>query len=112
MACLERHKIIHEFTGGANGIGHGYVNNKDFRDEFHKIIHDMMTIEEFEMAWKALISKYNLESNPFLTRAYESREMWAKPYFKDVFCARMTSTQRSECAFLAMPHYTTLLSNT
>ncbi|EEC68504.1 hypothetical protein OsI_36768 [Oryza sativa Indica Group] len=73
-----------KLMGGANGIGHGYVNNKDFRDEFHKIIHDMMTIEEFEMAWKALISKYNLESNPFLTRAYESREMWAKPYFKDL----------------------------
>jgi hypothetical protein len=58
----------------------------------------MLTVEEFENGWEHIISKYDLADNPFMIRAYEVRDKWAKPYFKEVFCARMTSTQRSESA--------------
>jgi hypothetical protein len=53
---------------------------------------------EFENSWHQLIETYNLGSNQFLARAYENRKMWAKPYFAEIFCAGMTSTQRSESA--------------
>jgi hypothetical protein len=69
-----------------------------FRDEFHKTMEYMYTIDEFEAAWEALITKYGLEDHPFLTQIYDVREMWAKPFFAGKFCARMTSTQRSESA--------------
>lgn len=88
----------HVLKDTQTGIVAVYVNNKDFRDEFHKLVNNMMTIVEFNEGWTALIAKYNLQKNPFLTRAFEGREMWAKPFFKDTFCARMTSTQRSEGA--------------
>lgn len=42
--------------------------------------------------------KYNIENNQFMQRIYKFRAMWAKPYFMDIFCAGMTSTQRSESA--------------
>ena len=74
------------------------TNNVSFRDQFHKICEYMLTVEEFETAWSHLIDEYGLQDHPFLTQIYDIRQKWAKPYFADVFCARMTSTQRSESA--------------
>lgn len=79
-------------------LGNVYRTHKDFADEFNKVLHHMLTMDEFELAWSALLSKFNLAKNPFLIRVYQCRKKWAKPFFKDVFCARMTSTQRSESA--------------
>lgn len=58
----------------------------------------MLTPEEFDSGWQYWTNRYDLVGNPFMTRASEVRDKWAKPYFNDIFCARMTSTQRSESA--------------
>ena len=62
------------------------------------MLNEMLTIEEFEQSWAALLKEYGVQSNAFLSQIYETREKWVKSYFKGVFCARMTSTQRSESA--------------
>ncbi|KAM3389621.1 hypothetical protein ACQJBY_011645 [Aegilops geniculata] len=79
-------------------LGHVYKKHLSFGDDFNMVVNHMLTVDEFERAWDFLIEKYNLRSNPFMTRVYECRAKWAKPYFNDIFCARMTSTQRSESA--------------
>lgn len=69
-----------------------------FYNNFHKIINDMLTVDEFEMAWDQLLEDYNLRENEFMQRTYNKRKKWAKPYNKGVYCGGMTSTQRSESA--------------
>uniref|UniRef100_A0ACD5UC73 Uncharacterized protein n=1 Tax=Avena sativa TaxID=4498 RepID=A0ACD5UC73_AVESA len=86
-------------------LGPVYGKNNAFREEFHKIVEHMLTIDEFEYAWDELICKYGLQDNPFLTQIFEVRMMWAKPYFAEIFCARMTSTQRSESANHMLKQY-------
>ncbi|KAJ1265478.1 hypothetical protein BS78_08G078900 [Paspalum vaginatum] len=79
-------------------LGPIYRKNSAFRDEFHKVISEMYTIDEFEGAWKDLLESYGLEKHHFLVKAYDKRHKWAKAYNKNKFCARMMSTQRSESA--------------
>ncbi|XP_048528954.1 protein FAR-RED IMPAIRED RESPONSE 1-like [Triticum urartu] len=86
-------------------LGSVYSKNSDFRDEFHKLLEYMVTVDEFETAWAGLIEKYQLAEHPWLTQIYEVRAKWAKPYFAGVFCARMTSTQRSESANHMLKNY-------
>ena len=77
-------------------VGTKYTSNKEFRDNFHLMLNEMLTIDEFEKGWAALLKQYGLEENGFLQQIYETRDKWVKSYFKGVFCARMTSTQSSE----------------
>jgi hypothetical protein len=88
----------HVLRRAGEALGHVHKAHKTFAGDFNKLVNHMLTVEEFENGWEHIISKYGLEDNPFMIRAYEVRDKWAKPYFKEVFCARMTSTQRSESA--------------
>ena len=51
---------------------------------------------EFEDAWKQLVAKYHLKNNKMMIQMWEDRKDWISAYFKEAFCVRMTSTQRSE----------------
>ncbi|XP_037420117.1 protein FAR1-RELATED SEQUENCE 5-like [Triticum dicoccoides] len=95
----------HVLKKAKESLGTLYNKRSEFRDEFHKLIQDMLTVEEFEKQWKELIDKHSLQKNTFLIQTYEKRQMWAKPYFAGKFCARMTSTQHSESANHMLKNY-------
>ncbi|KAL6652097.1 hypothetical protein ACP70R_011022 [Stipagrostis hirtigluma subsp. patula] len=86
----------HVLRKAKESIGPAYSKRCGFKQEFHKILNSMLT--ESEAAWKQLLEKYNLTDNNFLNQIYDNRQRWAKPYFKGKFCAKQTSTQRSESA--------------
>uniref|UniRef100_A0A0A9CTF0 MULE transposase domain-containing protein n=1 Tax=Arundo donax TaxID=35708 RepID=A0A0A9CTF0_ARUDO len=77
-------------------IGPMYSKKSEFKKEFHKIVDNMWSIEEFEQAWQQMLDKYKLHKNAFLEHIYDTRNRWAKPWLKGIFCAKQTSTQRSE----------------
>jgi len=79
-------------------VGNAYSKRSGFKKEFNKLVVEETSIQRFERKWRQLTRKYNLEMNRFMKRLYKHRAMWAKPYFMDIFCAGMTSTQRSESA--------------
>lgn len=70
----------------------------------------MLTVDEFELGWKMVIEKYKLEKNTFLIQCFDVRHKWAKPYFAGIFCAKQTSTQRSESANHLLKTYIPALS--
>uniref|UniRef100_A0ACD5V964 Uncharacterized protein n=1 Tax=Avena sativa TaxID=4498 RepID=A0ACD5V964_AVESA len=82
-----------------------YTRRNEFRAEVHKVVDHVRTPGEFETAWGMLIEKYSLQSNSFMTHIYEVRTKWAKPYLKDVFCVKMTSTQQRDTANSMLKKY-------
>ena len=51
----------------------------EFKQEFNKMVHHMVSETEFEDGWACIVEKHGLQSNVFLTQIYETRKKWAKP---------------------------------
>jgi hypothetical protein len=77
-------------------FAHIYNKYPSFQVDFHHCIHDTLTIEEFELEWSLLVSKYELRENDWLNKLYMHREKWVPAYLWNTFCAGMSTTQRSE----------------
>ncbi|XP_041011363.1 protein FAR1-RELATED SEQUENCE 5-like [Juglans microcarpa x Juglans regia] len=77
-------------------LAHVYNRFPQFRYDFNHCIHDTVTIEEFELEWTELLGKYKLEENSWLKTIYVKREKWVPAYLRSIFCAGMSTTQRSE----------------
>ncbi|XP_058787209.1 protein FAR1-RELATED SEQUENCE 5-like isoform X2 [Vicia villosa] len=76
-----------------NNVCHEY---NDFKNQFHKCIHQSVTVEDFESDWEAMIDKYGLQDNQWLQKIYYIRSKWIPVYVRNNFCAGMSTTQRSE----------------
>ena len=44
-------------------LGSLYTKKSEFRANFQKLVNHMLTIDEFEEAWKILVEKYNLKTH-------------------------------------------------
>jgi hypothetical protein len=77
-------------------FAHVYNKYPSFQVDFHHCIHDTLTIEEFELEWSLLVSKYELRENDLLNKLYMRRQKWVSAYLRNTFCPDMSTTQRSE----------------
>ncbi|KAI3721972.1 hypothetical protein L2E82_32993 [Cichorium intybus] len=67
----------------------------DFQESYREWVKSD-TVEEFETRWEVIRSKYELESNCWVSEMYNQRIHWAKAFLKDTFFAGMTTSGRSE----------------
>ena len=79
-----------------NALKELYTLFPDLKDELAAVINHPLMPAEFEAAWHELVEKYGLQDVNVMLNLWDERKSWVSAYWKDVFCARMTSTQRSE----------------
>ncbi|XP_074592495.1 protein FAR-RED IMPAIRED RESPONSE 1-like [Curcuma longa] len=84
------------------------LNPLTFRDNYQSIknvISNSTTPDEFENSWEEIIKCANLEKNDWLCLMYALRQKWVPAYFSNVFCAGMSSSQRSESSHAFFKKY-------
>ncbi|XBI90677.1 hypothetical protein VPH35_028246 [Triticum aestivum] len=86
----------HVLKNAKENFGNIYSKRSTFKNEFHRVLNDPQTIDEFERAWIDLVKRYELESSTYMKRMWDMRTQWAPVYFKSHFFAKMSTTQRSE----------------
>ncbi|XP_042467738.1 protein FAR1-RELATED SEQUENCE 12-like [Zingiber officinale] len=74
-----------------------FESSENFAHDFGQCIyHDFEDEDEFNLAWKLMLDKYNLKDNEWLTKLYEEKENWSSPYGRQTFTADIKSTLRAE----------------
>ncbi|KAH6800400.1 hypothetical protein C2S52_000864 [Perilla frutescens var. hirtella] len=79
-----------------------------FRDHYQsikKVIEISTSPDEFEQSWKEVIIRANLVENKWILLMYELREKRVPTYFSNVFCAGMSSSQRSKSSHAFFKRY-------
>jgi hypothetical protein len=71
--------------------------NRDFKERFNSVLNHPLTPGEFETAWNELVAEFGLHDDGTMQSLYQQRQDFIPAYFKNEYCGRMASTQRSEC---------------
>lgn len=79
-----------------------------FRDNYRiikNVIANSTTFDGFENSWEEVIKFSKLKQNDWLSLMYEMQHKWVPTYFKHVFSAEMSSSQRSESSHSFFKRY-------
>ncbi|XP_042387960.1 protein FAR1-RELATED SEQUENCE 5-like [Zingiber officinale] len=99
--------IWHIYQNAAIHLSRVFSQFKEFTKDFASCIYDFDEEEDFISAWNIMLTKYSLEDNDWLKRLFRIKEKWALVYGRQMFCADMTTTQRSESMNSIVKRYVT-----
>ncbi|XXG60583.1 hypothetical protein AAC387_Pa04g2451 [Persea americana] len=106
-ATCHRYCLWHIMMNLQKNMGGIAINNPNFIKTFKKIAYNSITREQFEMAWKDMLTDFDLVDNEWLHSMYGIREMWVPTYLRDIFFGGMSTTSRSESINAFLKQYVT-----
>ncbi|XP_026443076.1 protein FAR1-RELATED SEQUENCE 5-like [Papaver somniferum] len=86
-------------------LSHAINKYPAFTADFNKCLYGNETVEEFESGWRLMLNTYKLTDNKWLSNLYKKKGKLASVYTRDVFCADMYTTQRSESINAYFDHF-------
>ncbi|XP_075486498.1 protein FAR1-RELATED SEQUENCE 5-like [Primulina tabacum] len=92
--------ILNKFSDKLNP-----VTFRDYYQSIKNVIQNSTIPDEFDKSWEDVIKCANLEKNDWLLLMYELRQKWVPAYFNNVFCAGISSSQRSESSHAFFKKY-------
>ncbi|XP_074302854.1 protein FAR1-RELATED SEQUENCE 6-like [Silene latifolia] len=92
-----RHRLClwHMMMNAVKNLGK-HVRYNEINVDLRKIVDDSADSDDFEEAWHHFVTKYDLKKNNWVIEAFQKRHSWVPLYWRDIFCAGMSATQRSE----------------
>lgn len=97
--------IWHINQNALRNFSHVFKNKKSFRKDFDFCIYNCEDEEEFFIAWRSMLDKYNLRENNWLKKLSKLREKWAMAYGRQYFSAGKKNTQLSESFNARLKNY-------
>jgi MULE transposase domain/SWIM zinc finger len=73
-----------------------YESRLGFEQQLGTVINHSLTVSDFEKAWRDMVNMHKVHDNNHLKVMFDKRTEWVPAYFRDIFFAEMSTTQRSE----------------
>ncbi|KAM0924887.1 hypothetical protein ACQ4PT_004771 [Festuca glaucescens] len=93
---VHRFSLLHLYQNATKLLRDTFQCSETFAHDFSRSLYNYEEEVEFLSSWEILLEKYNLKDNEWLSKLYEDRERWALPYGRDIFCADIAGTLRSD----------------
>lgn len=97
--------VWHVYQNALKHLNHVFQGSKTFAKDFSKCVFDFEEEEDFLIAWRAMLDRYDLRNNEWLGKIFEDRDKWAVPYGRHIFCADIKSSLQSESMGSVLKRY-------
>lgn len=97
--------VWHVYQNASKHLNHVFQGSKTFAKDFGRCIFDYDEEDDFLLAWRAVLDRYDLRNNEWLGKLFEDRDKWAVPYGRHVFCADIKSSLQSESMGSVLKRY-------
>ncbi|RZB42838.1 Protein FAR1-RELATED SEQUENCE 5, partial [Glycine soja] len=94
---FEKFCMRHIMKKNSEKVGVSLNVNKKFYNHFKSCVWGLETQNDFESTWKAIMVRFKLEKNDWLSHMYDIQSMLIPAYFRDMFLAGiLRTTSRSK----------------
>lgn len=94
--CTHRNCLFHILKKAQNKARRTFARNQHLNAQFHDIILNSQTVEEFEQLWPQMTEEYKVQHIEYFGIMWKNRKRFVPAFFKNDFFPFIQSTARSE----------------